>query len=319
MGETQVFNTFRNTFKNIDKELLHWFPGHMGKGLKQMQQKLRSVDCIIEVRDARIPLSGQNTDFKYKISGIKPHIIVLNKMDLVEKSDITSIQSHLEKESSNVIFTNCKDPKCKGVYKIFPTAQNLIHCSERYNRSNTADFCIMIIGIPNVGKSSLVNTLRNRFLHKAKASAVGAAPGITRSVLNRIKISEKPPIYMLDTPGILAPTVQSTEVGLKLALCATIQEHLIGEPIIADYLLYWLNKHNLFNYVEVFRLKNPTDNILEVLTKISLDENKSLKYRDASNTYVIKPDINSAAQLMIKAFRSGDLGKIMLDKDIINT
>ncbi|KAF5274359.1 hypothetical protein FQA39_LY07239 [Lamprigera yunnana] len=309
--------TFRSTFKHLQKDLFNWFPGHMGKGLKQMQTKLKLTDCIIEVHDARIPFSGRNLDFKYKISGIKPHILVINKMDLINPVLIPKIKQKLSNECPYVIFTNCKDQKCKGVKSIFPLAQKLIANSDRYNRANEDDNCIMIIGIPNVGKSSLVNTLRNRFLKMGNAAPVGAKPGMTRSVMNKIKISENPLCYMLDTPGILTPSVTSVEAGLKLALCATIEDHLVGEEIIADYLLYWLNKNKMFQYVDVLKLEAPTDDILKVLTEISIRHNKFLKVRDCTNTYIIKPNVTESAHLMIQSFRNGSLGKLMLDSDIL--
>lgn len=109
MAQKIAKEAFRKTFKTVEKDLLRWFPGHMGKGMKQMQQKLKLVDCIIEVHDARIPLSGRNTDFKYTVSGLKPHILILNKKDLIDKSVIPSIAENVKKEVNHVIFTNCKD------------------------------------------------------------------------------------------------------------------------------------------------------------------------------------------------------------------
>ncbi|RZC41087.1 MMR HSR1 and/or FeoB N domain containing protein [Asbolus verrucosus] len=317
MSQKVTPDTFRSVFKLVDKDVLRWFPGHMGRGLKRMQQKLRSVDCIIEVHDARIPISGRNTDFKYTISGIKPHILVLNKIDLIDKKLIPKIQERLKDEYQNVVFTNCKDQKCKGVKKLFPLAKDLIQKSDRYNRADAEDNCMMIIGVPNVGKSSLINALRIKNLNKGNATHVGATPGITRSVLHKIKMCEDPLFYMLDTPGILTPKIENAEVGLKLALCNTIQDHLVGETIIADYLLYWLNKNGHFSYMDVFQLEKATDNILDVLTQISVKHNKMLKIRDATNNYVYKPDLDYAAKVMIKSFRNGHMGKIVLDEDLL--
>lgn len=317
MTQKLAAETFRSAFKVIDKDVLRWFPGHMGRGLKQMQQKLRNVDCIVEVHDARIPFSGRNTDFKHTISGIKPHILVLNKMDLIEKKYQENIKQKLKHEYENVVFTNCKNEKCKGLSKIFPLAKDLIRNSDRYNRTGEDDYCMMIIGVPNVGKSSLINMLRVNHLHKPKAAAVGANPGITRSVMNKIKMCDNPLFYMLDTPGILTPNITNIEAGLKLALCATIQDHLVGERIIADYLLFWLNLHKYFNYVKYFNLKEASDNILEVLAQISLNSKKTLKVRNHLNEYVLKPDFDSAARTMIKAFREGHLGKYLLDEDLL--
>ncbi|XP_030763416.1 mitochondrial GTPase 1 [Sitophilus oryzae] len=309
--------TFRSAFKTIDKDILRWFPGHMAKGLKQMQQKLRSVDCIIEVHDARIPLSGRNGEFKYAISGIKPHILVLNKVDLIEPRFKKQITEHLKSQYDHILFTNCRSQTCRGVRAVFPLAKDLINNSNRYNRSNEEDYNMMIIGVPNVGKSSLINALRAKHLGKGKASAVGATPGVTRSVLHKIKMSEKPLFYMLDTPGILTPNISDIEMGLKLALCGTIQDHLVGETIIADYLLYWLNNQNHFEYVEYFKMDKPNDDILEVLAHICKLHNKILRIRNQLNEYVIKPNLDAAAQIMLKAFRDGNLGKHMLDEDLL--
>lgn len=318
MTQKLAAEVFRSTFKTIAKEKLNWFPGHMGRGLKQMQHKLRSVDCVVEVHDARIPFSGRNSDFKYTISGVKPHILVLNKVDLIDQRLIPKITTRLNNEYSNVIFTNCKDRSCVGVKKVFPLAQKLIAQSDRYNRNEVEDFCIMIIGVPNVGKSSLINTLRNLHLKRANASHVGAVPGITRSVLNKIKLSEKPLFYMLDTPGILTPSIPNTEVGLKLALCATIHDHLVGENIIADFLLFTLNKLKRFEYVKHFNLKEANDNILEVLTQICSNQKKFIRLKDAgTGSYVYRPDFDAASKIMIKAFRNRELGSIMLDEDML--
>lgn len=314
MSQRLAANVFRSTFKTVDKESLHWFPGHMGKGLKMMQHKVRSVDCIIEVHDARIPFSGRNPDFKYTVSGIKPHILVLNKKDLIDQTLIPKITECLENQCKHVVFTNCKDQKCAGVKSLFPLAQELIRNSNRYNRTGAEDHCVMMIGVPNVGKSSLINTLRNRNLHKGNAAPVGAVPGITRSVMCKIKLSEKPLFYMLDTPGILTPHVPNTEIGLKLALCGIIQDHLVGICIIADFLLFMLNKIENFHYVEYFKIKEASDNIVEVLTQISVSKGLVNKVLDLqSGNYVQKPNFEQAAAVMVKAFRSGALGKIVLD------
>ena len=234
---------FRKTYKALHKELIQWFPGHMGKGLKQMQQRLKTVDCIIEVHDSRIPFSGRNDEFKNTISGLKPHILVLNKKDLIDKKYHSRIVERLKQQDNpNVLLTNCRDQQCTGIKKVIPLAIDLIKNSDRFNRSEEKEHQIMIIGVPNVGKSSLINVLRNRHLNKKGASAVGAVAGITKSVLNRIKICEDPYIYMLDTPGILMPNIRNMEVGMKLALCSCFKDHLVGEDNIADYLLYHMNK-----------------------------------------------------------------------------
>ncbi|XP_021930044.1 mitochondrial GTPase 1 isoform X2 [Zootermopsis nevadensis] len=272
---------FRETFRVVNKDVLRWFPGHMGKGLRQMQQRLKLVDCVIEVHDARIPLSGRNPNFRHTVSGVKPHILVLNKKDLSDLQMKSEVEAVLRKDGFNHIFySNCKDSKCPGMKQIIPAVVKLVSSSERYNRSEEKDFSVMVIGVPNVGKSSLINALRSKYLGKGKAAPVGAVAGITRSVQNRIKVSDKPLVYLLDTPGILTPNISDTEMGLRLALCACLQDHLVGVEIIADYLLYWLNKNNKFRYLEIMGLDEPTDDIGTVLTKCAVKLGKAQRRRD---------------------------------------
>ncbi|XP_034950051.1 mitochondrial GTPase 1 isoform X2 [Chelonus insularis] len=283
-----VTSKFRDKFRLVHKELINWFPGHMQKGLKQMQQKLKSVDCIVEVHDARIPISGRYERFRHSVSGLKPHIFVLNKKDLADLSQKQEWEKRLHHDGiKNIIYTNFKDQKCKGMQSILPLACKLIEESERYNRVEASDFSVMIIGVPNVGKSSLINRLRNKYLHKSNATAVGPIAGVTRSVLTKIKISEKPPVYVLDTPGILTPNIRDIETGLKLALVGCLQDHLVGQEVLADYLLYWLNKNQRFEYVDKLELKKPNDNIFEVLATVAIRMKKMKRIKTYNNEIML--------------------------------
>ncbi|XP_015593637.1 mitochondrial GTPase 1 [Cephus cinctus] len=311
-----VANKFRQTFRVVQKDALHWFPGHMSRGLKQMQQRLKTVDCIIEVHDARVPISGRCHEFNHTITGLKPHIFVLNKKDLADQNYNDKIIEKLNFEGiSNVLFTNFTKDTDPGMKKILPLAKKLIEESNRYNRTFEPEFSIMIIGVPNVGKSSLINRLRNVHLGKSNATHVGAVAGITRSVLTRIKISEKPSVYVLDTPGILTPRVSNVYDGLKLALVGCLQDHLVGEETIADYLLFWLNKHERFEYVKVLGLPEPKDNILEVLSMIAAKLGRAKKIKNFDGKYVMKLDLVSAAEYFIRLFRTGQFGHFCLDID----
>lgn len=314
-------DNFRKVFKIANKDIIQWFPGHMSKGIRQMQQKLKLVDCVIEVHDARIPFSGRNVDFKQTITGIRPHILVLNKKDISDETQFESIAEKIRRDEGidNVLYTNCKDHQCEGVRRLMPLAKQLITNSNRYNRNNQPDYNIMIIGVPNVGKSSLTNVLRNRHLRTKSASAVGGIAGITRSVLNRIKISETPLIYMYDTPGILSPRINDSEQGMKLALVSCLQDHLVGHTMIADYLLYWLNKNQQFGYVELMNLQTPTDSIEELLISGAKMLNKTQKVKKYDGSLVIRPNFDAAAIHFLKLFRSGDLGKFNLDNGYYDT
>lgn len=311
---------FRTKFHKVPKDVLTWFPGHMGKGLRVMQQKLKMVDCVIEVHDARIPFSGRNDEFKYSIRGVKPHIMVFNKKDLIDKNNFRTITRQIQQLDglNDVLFTNCRDQKCEGIRRLLPLATKLIAESDRFNRSEEKDFNIMIIGVPNVGKSSLINILRNRHLKKTGSAAVGAIAGITRSVLSKIKISETPKVFLFDTPGILMPQISDTEQGLKLALCGCTLDHLVGDELIADYLLYRLNKAQNFDYVELMGLEAPTDKIIEVLVAWASKFEKYEKVRSSDNKGIIlRPNTTAAAQFMLKQFRTGILGKVFLDEELL--
>lgn len=309
---------FRDTFRLTNKDVLRWFPGHMGKGMKQMERNLKNVDCLIEVHDARVPISGRYADFKKTLCGLKPHILVLNKIDLADENYLLPASNKLiDQGIRNIVQTNLKDETHMGAKTILPLMQKLIADSNRFNRADEKDFCIMVIGVPNVGKSSLINRLRNTHLKRSKAAAVGGVAGITRSVAEKIKISKDPLVYLLDTPGILPPYIPDVHSGLKLALIGCSQDHLVGPEILADYLLFWLNKNHRFEYVDILNLKEPTDDIIEVLIQIAVKFKKVKKLKDFDGQHIMKPDLYFAAEYLLKVFRSGELGLYCLDQDII--
>ncbi|XP_035229516.1 mitochondrial GTPase 1-like [Stegodyphus dumicola] len=169
------------------------------------------------------PFNGRNPTFYSTLYAIKPHILVLNKSDLADLSRINDIRQGLLQENiHHVLFASCKGGSKSGINKIIPLVTELMKDTDFYNRGNTSSFTLMVIGIPNVGKSSLINRLRNLHLKRKSATSVGAEPGVTRSVLEKIKISDEPLIYLYDTPGVLQPCIKNVEVGLRLALCSEL-------------------------------------------------------------------------------------------------
>lgn len=309
---------FRTTFKAIDKTLIQWFPGHMNKGIRQMQQRLKQVDCVIEVHDARIPFSGRNIELRSTVTGLKPHILVMNKKDLGEEKYYDRISAKIKSEEGidNVIFTNCKDQQCPGTKKILPIVKHLIGNSDRYNRTNLSEYCLMVVGVPNVGKSSIINVLRNRHMKLKGATQVGAVAGITRSVLTRIKIAQNPNIFLFDTPGILTPQILNHHHGLKLAAVSCLQDHLVGPLLIADYILYWLNRNGNYEYVHYMAMDEPSDSIEEVTLAGSKMLNKTIKRKHYDGSIVMRPDFDLAAAHFIKGFRAGLFGKVNMDNDL---
>ncbi|EFN88297.1 Mitochondrial GTPase 1, partial [Harpegnathos saltator] len=313
----KVVANLREKFVIDPQKAIRWFPGHMTKGLRQMQQRLRSIDCILEVHDARVPISGHYADFSRTLTSLKPHIFILNKKDLADTSYSESIVSTLNRKGlSNILFTNLKNQHCKETKKIVPLAKKLILNSNRYNRSGELSYTMMVIGVPNVGKSSLINRLRSNNLSLGKATSVGAEAGITRSVLTHIKISEEPTVYLIDTPGILIPTIKDIHSGLKLALVGCLQDHVVGSYTLADYLLYWLNKESRYEYTQELGLSEPNDNVQYVLTFIAAKFKKTIQIKGPFGLEV-KPNLQFAADYFISLFRKGELGFYCLDKNYL--
>ncbi|KAM5271874.1 mitochondrial ribosome-associated GTPase 1 [Ctenodactylus gundi] len=309
---------WRECFPLHGRDVARWFPGHMAKGLKKMQSSLKMVDCIIEVHDSRISFFRRNPLFQETL-GLRPHLLILNKMDLADLTEQQKIIQHLGAEGfKNTVFTSCV--KDENIKQIIPKVTELVGSSYRYHRAENVEYCIMVIGIPNVGKSSLINSLRRQHLKTGKAARVGGEPGITRAVSSRIQVSERPLMFLLDTPGVLSPRIESVETGLKLALCGTVLDHLVGEETMADYLLYTLNRHQLFGYVQHYGLGRASDDIQHVLKSIAVRLGKTRKVKMLTGTgdvNVVQPNYSAAARDFLQTFRSGLLGSVMLDRDVL--
>ncbi|XP_029376235.1 mitochondrial ribosome-associated GTPase 1 [Echeneis naucrates] len=307
---------FRSVFDFGGRDVAHWFPGHMAKGLKHMRASLKSVDCILEIHDARIPFTGRNPVFQESLD-VRPHVLILNKMDLADLSKKQKIQQRLEKDGvKNVLFTDCLQQRHENIKKLLPMVVNVVGSTPRFNRDEMTNYCLMVVGVPNVGKSSLINSLRRTNLKKGRASKVGGEPGITKAVLTRIQVCERPIIHLLDTPGVFPPKIESVETGMKLALCGTILDHLVGEDIIADYLLFSLNRLGKFSYVEKYNLQEPSDDIQYVLKRIAVKLKKTQRVKAITglgNITITVPNYTAAAYDFIRAFRKGELGQVMLD------
>ncbi|KAL1433428.1 hypothetical protein MTO96_012549 [Rhipicephalus appendiculatus] len=266
----------------------------MYTGMKDMQRKLKSVDCVLELHDARVPLSGRNPHFLSMIAAIKPHILLLNKTDLADPNlKATVVQQLRDQGTQNILHIRSTEPS-RNVDKIMPMVADLIRHSERYNRQEVFDFNIMVIGIPNVGKSSLINALRKMHLgKKGPATRVGATAGVTMRVLERIKISEDPQMYLLDTPGILSPATNDPQTALQLALSTiTVTLTTLG-------------------------LDGPCDDIRLVLYKTAINMRVVNKVRTYEG-WSLRPNQEAAAVNFIQGFRRGLLGRITFLPDLEN-
>uniref|UniRef100_A0A3Q3FEB7 Mitochondrial ribosome-associated GTPase 1 n=1 Tax=Labrus bergylta TaxID=56723 RepID=A0A3Q3FEB7_9LABR len=239
-------------------------------------------------------------------------------MDLADLSKKQSILKKLEKRGvSNVLFTDCLKQRDENVKKVelVPMVVKVIESEARFNREENTNYCMMVIGVPNVGKSSLINSLRRTNLKKGRASRVGGEPGITKAVLTRIQVCERPIMHLLDTPGVLPPKIESIETGMKLALCGEQKQVIIFTPK-NDLLSFRKQLVEKFFYVEKYDLQEPSDDIQNVLKRIAVKLGKTQRVKaitGVGNITVTVPNYTAAAYDFIRAFRKGELGQVMLD------
>lgn len=313
--------TFRNQFdfQSIRwKDMIRWFPGHMHKGMKDLEESLSRVDGIIEVHDARIPHSGRNPQFYQRlVGGHKPHILLLNKADLADPKYLDKSVKYIQTHQPNVevIHTTLAKIELKELTNIFGRLLRQIVDSPRYTRTSSLEYNIVICGIPNVGKSTLINKLRNLFINKPSCEQVGASPGVTRNMSEKVKISTRPKVFVRDTPGILEPRLKSADESFRLLLtnCIPIQQRHLSD-IIADYGLFLMNKYEKQrSYLKYCQVDRPTDDILTLLLSLAKLRNSTQMFGDKRGY-----DLTGTALHFIAELNKGTFGQITFDQDILD-
>lgn len=290
----------------------------MKRGVDQIQSALHDIDAVIEVHDARIPFSGRNSQLR-EVVHIRPHLMLLNKSDLADLSRKDDILRKLKEVEgvNNVHFSNCSS---KHILKdirnnVIPILMKEIQGKPRFRTDMMNLYNILVLGIPNVGKSTLLNKFLQTYTTRKKVAAVGAMPGITRSVMNKVKVNFDPEMYVVDTPGILNPKIGSVDVGMRLALCDCIPNHLVGKDRIVDYLLFWLNKHERFSYVKLYGLTEPTDDVNVLLSEVAKGNKYVIPATDEFGKKKYRLNFDKACSHIIKDFQLGTFGKVLLDDD----
>ena len=215
----------------MDKMNIQWYPGHMTKTRRQMEQDLKQVDAVCEIVDARIPMSSRNPDID-SICANKPRIIVLNRMDLADPAATKRWMNYFKSKGMVVITTDCKSRK--GIADFAPAAK--IACAEKVARDAARGMNrplrVMIVGIPNVGKSTLINQIAGR-----KGAKAENRPGVTRG---KQWVTVDSSLLLLDTPGILWPKFEDPHVGLMLACTGAVKEDVIDLEELAARLMVLL-------------------------------------------------------------------------------
>lgn len=325
----------KNVNENAEEKKINinWYPGHMAKTKKQIIEDLKLIDVIIEVLDARIPISSQNPDVK-QYSKNKKRVVILNKADLADENETKKWVKYFENNEIPTVVTDANSGKgindvIKAVKKVYKEQQEKFASKGRIGKS----IRIMILGIPNVGKSSFINRIT-----KKNTAQVGNRPGVTRQK-QWIRVDNE--IELMDTPGVLWPKFESQEVGMHLAFTGTIKDDILEKTEIAFELVKFLCENYRTNIIERYKLdpkkvEELFNNDEKIINNDELKENDEFdncnleNYIDENSKFVSILDIiakkrgailsggridyEKVSTIILDEFRSGKIGKITIEK-----
>ncbi len=297
---------------NENKTNINWYPGHMAKTRRQIAEDLKLVDIVIELLDARIPISSQNPDIA-EITAGKKKLVVLNKCDLADEKQNNLWIQEFSKKGIPAICTDSNSGRgielvIKQVEKIMSEEMKNQAEKGRIGRKIRA----MVLGIPNVGKSSFINRISKR-----TTAGVGNKPGVTKQK-QWIRINEK--IELLDTPGVLWPKFESEEVALHLAFTGTIKEEVLEKTEVAYFLVKFLLENYRQKLCERYKI-----------TEEYIEQTLSQDQPENSNIYEIMLEIGrkrgcvisggnideeKTAKIILDEFKNGKIGRMTIE-DII--
>lgn len=274
-----------------------WYPGHMSKAKRAMQEDLKLINVIIELVDARVPLSSKNPDIDPMANG-KSRIILLNKCDLADAAVTAQWKKYYEKKGFFVALVNSKQGK--GVKQVNEVIQSA--CKEKIERDRRRGILnrpirAMIVGIPNVGKSTFINSFAGKACTKT-----GNKPGVTKGK-QWIRLNKN--VELLDTPGILWPKFEDQTVGLRLAFIGSIKDELSNQYELCLLLMKYLQEHYPEAVPKAYQIE--ADDSEVVLLERVAKRRGCLK---AGGEY----DLDKAANYVIDDFRNGRLGVISLEQ-----
>ncbi|MBR6222635.1 MAG: ribosome biogenesis GTPase YlqF [Lachnospiraceae bacterium] len=276
---------------------IQWYPGHMTKAKRAMAEDIKLIDIVIELLDARAPLSSKNPDID-ELAKNKFRLIILNKADLADKSVTARWKSYYGEKDIKTIDLNSRDSG--GFKQITPIIKEV--CKEKIERDRKRGIKnrpvrAMIVGIPNVGKSTFINS----FAKKA-CTKVGNKPGVTKGK-QWIKLNKE--VELLDTPGILWPKFEDERIGKRLAILGSIKDEILNITELSLGLLDQLKSDYPGVLKERYEINEDLDSPL-LLAEIA-DKRQCIKKGG-------EPDIDKACLILIDDFRSGKLGRITLDR-----
>ena len=280
-----------------EKMNIQWYPGHMTKTRRQIEADLKQVDAVCEIVDARIPVSSRNPDID-SICGTKPRIIVLNRMDLADPNATKKWAAYFKSKGMSVIATDCKTRK--GIADFTPAARTA--CAEKLERDAARGMNrplrVMVVGIPNVGKSTLINQISGR-----KGAKAENRPGVTRG---KQWVTVDSGLQLLDTPGILWPKFEDPEVGMMLAYTGAVKEGVIDIEELACRLMELLHKFYPQTLLERYKVEAPEGTPGWELIEMAGRKRGYLVSGGEVNT-------ERMSKVLLDEFRGGKLGKFTLE------
>ena len=281
----------------VNKSVINWYPGHMTKAVRQMKEDIKLIDLVIELLDARIPLSSRNPDID-DLGKNKARLVLLNKSDLADETDNNKWIQYFKDKGIIALKINSKNKQ--GIKEINNAVQ--IACKEKIERDKKRGIInrpvrAMVVGIPNVGKSTFINAYAGR-----AAAKTGNKPGVTKGK-QWIKLNKN--LELLDTPGILWPKFDNQTIGMHLAFIGSINDNILDVTELAYQLVKLLATTYPKVVVERYKIEGHEDP-LQVMYQVAEVRGCKLKGN--------QPDLEKTSKIIMDDFRAGNLGRITLDK-----
>ena len=280
-----------------DKMNIQWYPGHMTKTRRQIEADLKQVDAVCEIVEARIPISSRNPDID-SICGSKPRIIILNRMDLADPNATAKWADYYRAKGWAAVSTDCKSRR--GIDKFTPAVRQVL--KEKLDRDAARgmhrSLRVMVVGIPNVGKSTLINQISGR-----KGAKAENRPGVTRG---KQWVTVEGGLLLLDTPGILWPKFDDPNVGMMLAYTGAVKEGILDIEELACFLIELLWKRYPQAVTERYGIEAEPDTPGYELLQLAGKKRGYLLARGEINT-------ERMAKVLLDEYRAGKLGRITFE------
>ena len=283
---------------DMERMNIQWYPGHMTKTRRQIEADLKQVDAVCEIVDARIPISSRNPDID-SICADKPRIVILNRMDLADPAATKRWIAHVRSKGYAAVATDCKSRK--GIAEIQPAVRSVLQEKIQRNAAKGMNKAlrVMIVGIPNVGKSTLINQISGR-----KGAKAENRPGVTRG---KQWVTVDNTLLLLDTPGILWPKFDDPKVGMMLAYTGAVKEGVIDIEELAAHLMELLWKYYPDTIRTRYKVEMPQDTPGYMLLEEAGRKRGFLLARGEINT-------ERMAKVLLDEYRSGKLGYFTLEE-----